>query len=357
MSPTRAVILFVIVLGSNDCARAQKVDPQAISLLKTVCQARDTGKRFIGEYTFREEVRDESKPDTPPSSVAEERIVQGEVAGKVESVRSAGGGPDDPRLGRRFIRCANGRYSFSAEQVLADGQGIVQKFFDTEEGNHELGEQIAHEAANEQLAATVRAVPYSDLVEHPLTRLTSVSVSGEPGARVLQFDFTWNPNPEERKGVRWTRVWRDGEVSGTVRLSEAVGWKVASSDITSKQKTSRGGTAMLRTESTVEYAAPDARGNVLVNSAVQKTYRGTAYGFTVHFTDFRYTPRTPGVEEFTLTHYGFPEPEGVAPVSTPMPLWVWLLSAAAVFAALAVLLRWIVRRRTRASSPVSPTEG
>jgi hypothetical protein len=57
-------------------------------------------------------------------------------------------------------------------------------------------------------------------------------------------------------------------------------------------------------------------------------------------------------QQFWLTHYGLPEPEGVTPPKKPIPLYVWLLSGAGGFALIAVVCRWLLRRRTK--TPVAP---
>jgi hypothetical protein len=49
---------------------------------------------------------------------------------------------------------------------------------------------------------------------------------------------------------------------------------------------------------------------------------------------------------FRLSHYGFPEPEGVV-WEQPTPVWVWLAVAAGVLAGFAVLFRWLQKRIAR----------
>ncbi|MBA4065816.1 MAG: hypothetical protein C0501_19275 [Isosphaera sp.] len=60
-----------------------------------------------------------------------------------------------------------------------------------------------------------------------------------------------------------------------------------------------------------------------------------------------YSDELPPDEEFTLSHYGLPEPVGVEP-KKGIPNYVWFLIGAAVFAVLAFLLRHVARRRVPA---------
>lgn len=62
-------------------------------------------------------------------------------------------------------------------------------------------------------------------------------------------------------------------------------------------------------------------------------------------TEFEDMPPADDLGIFYLSHYGLPEPEGVTVPARPIPLWVWLLSAAGVFAFAAVVLTWLARRR------------
>jgi hypothetical protein len=54
-------------------------------------------------------------------------------------------------------------------------------------------------------------------------------------------------------------------------------------------------------------------------------------------------------DQFTLSAFGLPEPVGVTR-EKPTPVYVWLLAAAGGFGALALLFRWLVRRRQAAQA-------
>jgi hypothetical protein len=59
----------------------------------------------------------------------------------------------------------------------------------------------------------------------------------------------------------------------------------------------------------------------------------------------------PDAELFTLTYYGFPEPEGVV-WEKPTPRWVWYLSICGGALLLALLVSWIIRRRVKARGTI-----
>ncbi len=67
------------------------------------------------------------------------------------------------------------------------------------------------------------------------------------------------------------------------------------------------------------------------------------------------TPLTEPEESYRLTHYGFPEPEGVVwEKKWPVPLYVWLLGIAGVLAIIALLFTWLRARQSRRLTPVPP---
>lgn len=63
------------------------------------------------------------------------------------------------------------------------------------------------------------------------------------------------------------------------------------------------------------------------------------------FSKYDFSPVNP--EQFRLSYYGLPEPEGVVPLSKPVPLYIWLLIATGVLIVIAASSRWLLRRRGR----------
>ncbi len=66
--------------------------------------------------------------------------------------------------------------------------------------------------------------------------------------------------------------------------------------------------------------------------------------------DLEVNDRVPN-SEFTLSAFGLPEPGGEEPVKKPTPLYIWILAAAGVCAALALSFRYLARRVRRKQIP------
>lgn len=111
------------------------------------------------------------------------------------------------------------------------------------------------------------------------------------------------------------------------------------------------------TTGTVEYGSstewPVIRAASVSNRSVSQL-KGTILGKEVTtYKNVRYNEPV-DEDEFWLTHYRLPEPIGVVR-ETSTPTFVWLLVAAAGFAGVAVLFRWLARRNNpRNPAPVQP---
>lgn len=68
--------------------------------------------------------------------------------------------------------------------------------------------------------------------------------------------------------------------------------------------------------------------------------------------DFRIPDRLPDTREFTVSHYGLPEPVGVK-WEKPTPRYVWFLLATGAFAGVAVLFTYLARRARARRAPVA----
>lgn len=118
-------------------------------------------------------------------------------------------------------------------------------------------------------------------------------------------------------------------------------------------------------------------GKLLANLTFRYSYLDTPQGPVIDRIDytegpvvpdgvFQFSPPTPysaPPESFRLSHYDFPEPEGVVwEKSWPVPLYVWLLAGAGGFVALALGFTWLRSRRrpvtpSAPSPPASPQRG
>jgi hypothetical protein len=90
---------------------------------------------------------------------------------------------------------------------------------------------------------------------------------------------------------------------------------------------------------------------VPLRSNKQEVYRSPGDPLEIHDeTHYQIDPRIdPPETEFTLSAFGLPEPVGVT-WEKPTPIYVWLILAAAGFGVLALLFRWLMRRRQAAAA-------
>jgi hypothetical protein len=81
------------------------------------------------------------------------------------------------------------------------------------------------------------------------------------------------------------------------------------------------------------------------NTKVSESQGGKLIKSIVRADDYAYID-TNDIEDYTLSAFGLPEPEGVV-WEKPTPVWVWLVVAAGVLAAMAVLFRYWQKRIAR----------
>jgi len=61
------------------------------------------------------------------------------------------------------------------------------------------------------------------------------------------------------------------------------------------------------------------------------------------FSNYDFSPVNP--EQFRLSYYGLPEPEGLVPLPKPLPRYIWFLIATGGLIVIAAISRWLLRRR------------
>ena len=187
----------------------------------------------------------------------------------------------------------------------------------------------------------------SDFLQIPLAKLFA-----QPSFRLTKFGAA-PAKPDcyrvEYKSGRSTAD-ADGVSVGWVDLAPAKGWSVVECEGTNTSSVGTQsshsvfsvemieGDCPVLAEETTKYSAPSG-------SATRKMTRHVTYVATVD-------PKVPE-SEFTLSFYGFPEPEGIV-WKKPTPNYVWILAGAAGLMLFSLICGWLIRRRSRAKAPSLP---
>jgi hypothetical protein len=138
-------------------------------------------------------------------------------------------------------------------------------------------------------------------------------------------------------------------ISGWVDISPDLNWSVVELTETTKMQLGEGTSnhrfQTRRVEDVVLVVRHDQTTTSKVNGKDIRTR--IAHEFNPRF-DSNVDP-----DEFTLTHYGLPEPVGAAPPPPkPVPRYIWFLIAAAGLAVVAVVSRWLLRKRLQSPNSV-----
>ncbi|HET6575839.1 MAG TPA: hypothetical protein VFG68_19715 [Fimbriiglobus sp.] len=186
-----------------------------------------------------------------------------------------------------------------------------------------------------------RGYPLSTLLASPGSKVISVEASPIDGslARVV-FSFTDSSRPGFVSSY-----------SGWLDLEPAAGWCVRQYDCRMTLD-AQGKTVSKRFICTNEYEKIDGSLSVLtrvqcIDSDIKPDGGEINRQRRTFRFDTRYVDSVPD-SEFTLTAFGLREPVGLAPEQTATPVYIWLLAAAGMFGVLALLFRWLVRRRSAA---------
>jgi len=181
----------------------------------------------------------------------------------------------------------------------------------------------------------------TDLFNAPSFRLLGCAPSPRDPALVrVQFENAPPPvgkKPQER-------------LSGWCDLDPRAGWSIHGMEVTSKNQLQ---TATVRSDLK---SALDGDGLVRIDEERQEVWVRSGDTLEAHRTQLYmykiWVDRDVPEREFSLTAYGLPEPPGISfPRRTPT--YVWLLLGATGFAVLAVLFRWLTRRKPALSTSTS----
>ena len=200
-----------------------------------------------------------------------------------------------------------------------------------------FSESLARPPACDHLV-DFRGVPLAKLFDMPTFQLVKFGVSpaGSDRYRV-----------EYKRGTSATD--EDGLSVGWMDLAPAKGWAVVECDGTN---TDQNGKSTSHSNYTVEMIEGDvpvlAENTTKSVSGSGKFERKLTQRVKYQTTIDSKIPDS----EFTLTYYGFPEPEGIV-WKKPIPNYVWILLGAAGLMLLSLLCRWLLQRRAGAKFPAS----
>lgn len=247
------------------------------------------------------------------------------------------------------IMCANSMYTFSLKKS-PDGAWILNKI-DFVGGKKSAGNEFDIDTMPE--LKVIGRDHYMSAVQIPLYKILEVGgdkvkiLSGKHNENVCTISYEYHGPMHSMLGapIQNTNV----KLIGTVTLSIADNWSIIEQEegfsLGASQATHKW-TNRVRTNA--DYTRLIAReGSTAVSMAgksagklrIVKTYSDDDVGVAE--------------DHFRLSHYGLPEPEGIV-WKKPIPLYVWLLSGAAGLGLIALICRWLLRRRSAKSVPVAP---
>jgi hypothetical protein len=186
--------------------------------------------------------------------------------------------------------------------------------------------------------------PLREAVSDPSFKVTKIVKETQNGQELIQIDYIY---PRERKGYRM-------QERGSLWLDPSRCWCIRKSKLSGESTV--GGERSLDIEREVACETIDHPSGFPILKSVTEQNKGFQHkikrsneGTTKTDYEWEVNDKVPD-SDFTLTAFGLPEP-GSEPVKKPIPLFVWMLVAAGVCAALAFGFRYLARRRAR-SQPV-----
>jgi hypothetical protein len=256
---------------------------------------------------------------------------------------------DGGKRSERELLLVNKSYATQLREQEKEGQWIVvdrPKMYPDDVGRGRIAEsQPFHRMI---WFAPARTYRLSALIDPSLTQVTKVESIGDD---LVRINFRAKPNLSVNE-----RDQLGGVTSGWLLLNKRWHYRMEEAEINYSPETQHrsifkchfldtpGQEHLIRTMTT----DTKFRANNESSLRVAKTVR-----------EFENLPPTDDSRIFYMSYYGLPEPEGVTAPSGPLPLWVWLLIASAVFALTAFTLFVILGRRSRraASQTVPPPAG
>lgn len=194
---------------------------------------------------------------------------------------------------------------------------------------------------------TVGAVPLAQFVIAPMYEFTKVTKEMEDGRELIRIDYTSSYNDSQTES--------QSKGSGSLLLDPSHCWCLRR--LKTSSKSTRKGAPVRDAEHIIEFEVIEhPSGFPVVKTQLSRDitylYKTKKRWVSTTKTDYEWkVDDTVPDSEFTLTAFGLPEP-GSEPVKKTVPLYVWVLVAAGVCAALALGFRYLAQRRSR-SQPLT----
>lgn len=178
-----------------------------------------------------------------------------------------------------------------------------------------------------------------DLLDQKISQISPIEEIGN-GLQKITFRARTDLLPEEKAKFR-------GVATGTLTLNHSRHYRVESMELQFEQLS-------LVKKYRISYDESPDRGylpkNIISEAKWLRQDRvlmsgKQEYKYECHH-DIASDPR-----QFYLSYYDLPELEGLSPPKKPIPLYVWLLSAAGGLAVIALVSRWLFHRRTKIATP------
>jgi hypothetical protein len=254
------------------------------------------------------------------------------------------------RTEEQSVYAYNPDYRFSLRRRSSDAPWILADWMVRQPGtNHKLLNAYNDEIGSgiQRSLLSVYAMRVDDLIRQPNFRAIRGETVSRDGQEWIQIDFT-NQHILNDKGSF------DPIQSGTLVFDPKQSWCLRGYEIRTKHSNSE---SVIRSDVIEVRESSVPRFPLPVRIAYTKTSLATEPGYVgqtvITSLDTQYEiqePYSPADEEFRLSAFGLPEPQGVT-WDRPTPRSVYLLAAAGGFALLAVVLRWLARRYRPSTTP------
>lgn len=242
------------------------------------------------------------------------------------------------------IRIANLKYTARLRRRKSEPGNVLLKRFD-EDPQHPKGEEEsvfedALQVTSPHFCIAVR-IPLSHILVDKRVKILKIEKSSENGRNLVRMDYRVVKDSAGNRTIVYT---------GWVDLDPSLCWCIVQQKEVWEQ-TNKGTRATNSEFEVVEREIVNhpsgfplmKRGSVRFTQHLYGDKEKRINGLATSDFTWEVNDHVPD-SEFTLAAYGLPEP-GSEPMKEPIPLFVWILVAAGICAALALGFRYLARRR------------